>query len=110
MDVGTSGGMLSPDGKRIVFTSLGTMYTMRSDGTGMKKIYEDEEGRVAITPSWSPDGRFILFGLDPPGSNSTIDTAPSRNGLYVVTAKGTRLTPLLVAKGWNKEPLWTAND
>ena len=50
----------SPDGKKIVFSSQPPreqtfVYTMNSDGTGIRKL---EEGRQ---PTWSPDGSEIVF-------------------------------------------------
>jgi hypothetical protein len=102
---GNSGGRLSPDGRRIVFTSSGALWTVRPDGTALKKVFEDAEGRLAITPTWSPDGRFILFGLDPPGSLATIDAAPE-NGLYVIQTDGTHLTPVILSQDWKRNPDW----
>lgn len=66
--VGNSGGRLSLDGRWIVFTSSGVIWRIHPDGSGLTKVFQDPQGRLAITPTWSPDGRFILFGLDPPGS------------------------------------------
>jgi hypothetical protein len=104
---GNSGGRLSPDGRRIVFASSGAIWTVRPDGTALRKVFEDAQGRLAITPTWSPDGRFILFGLDPPDSIATIDSAPA-NGLYVVEANGTHLTPVVLSEDWKRNPDWVA--
>jgi TolB protein len=104
---GNPGGRLTPDGGRIVFTSSGAIWTVHPDGTALRKVYQDAQDRLAITPTWSPDGRFILFGLDPPGSLATVDLAPA-NGLYVVQADGTHLTPLIVSDDWKRNPDWVA--
>jgi hypothetical protein len=105
--VGNSGGRLSPDGQRIVFTSSGVIWTVHADGTAPRKVFQDAQGRLAITPTWSPDGRFILFGLDPPDSLATIDAAPA-NGLYAIEADGTHLTPVVVSDDWKRNPDWVA--
>jgi Tol biopolymer transport system component len=105
--VGNAGGRLSADGSRIVFTSEGVIYTIHPDGSGLKEVFEDGEGRLAITPTWSPDDRFILFGLDPAGSIPSTDFAPS-NGLFVIRSDGTDLTPLLISDDWKREPDWVA--
>src|SRR3989454_603929 len=45
----------SPDGRKIAFTSDGSIYVMNADGsnpTGINRGYE---------PSWSPDGKRIVF-------------------------------------------------
>jgi TolB protein len=52
----------SPRGGSIAFTSantnFGNVYTVREDGSGLRKL---ASGREASFPSWSPDGRWILF-------------------------------------------------
>lgn len=106
---GNSGGRLSPDGRWIVFTSYGAIWKVHPDGTALRKVFEDAQGRLAVTPTWSPDGRFILFGLDPPGSVATIDAEPT-NGLYVIGADGTHLTPVVISDDWKRNPDWAAGD
>jgi hypothetical protein len=104
---GNSGGRLSPDGRLIVFASSGAIWTVDTHGSALTKVFEDADGRLAITPTWSPDGRFILFGLDPPASLATIDVAPA-NGLYVIEADGTHLTPVIVSDDWKRNPDWVS--
>jgi hypothetical protein len=99
---------LSADGRRIVFTSDGAIWTIGSDGSAPTKIFDDPDGRLAITPTWSSDGQFILFGLDPPGAPGTVDTAPP-NGLYVIRANGTGLSPVITSDDWKREPDWVAS-
>jgi Tol biopolymer transport system component len=105
--VGNAGGRLSLDGRWVVFTSAGVIWKIHADGSGLTKVFQDRQGRLAITPTWSPDGRFILFGLDPPGSLAVLTQAPA-NGLYVVRADGSGLTPLIVSDNWKREPDWVA--
>lgn len=104
---GNSGGRLSPDGRQIVFTSSGAIWAVRADGTALRKIFEDAQGRLAITPTWSPNGRFILFGLDPPDVLANVEAAPP-NSLCVIRADGTDLTPVVVSKDWKRNPDWVA--
>lgn len=105
--VGNAGGRLSQDGRWLVFTSAGVIWKIHSDGSGLTKVFHDPHGRLAITPTWSPDGRYILFGLDPPGSLGVVETPPS-NGLYVIRADGTGLTPVIVSGDFKREPDWVA--
>ncbi len=105
--VGSAAGRVSRDGTRVLFTSAGAIWTVGSDGTRATKVFEDPDGRLAITPTWSPDGRWILFGLDPAGSLATVETAPV-NSLYVVAADGTSLTSVVSSGDWKREPEWVA--
>ena len=60
---GTSGGVWSPDGTRVAFTSgilQDTIYQISADGGGgVEEILSDGD-RMAIL-DWSSDGRFMLF-------------------------------------------------
>lgn len=69
---------ISPNGKRIVFSStennIGNLYFVNIDGTGLKRItnssgngsgYSPIPGwpvfNGAVTPAWSPDGKYIVY-------------------------------------------------
>jgi Tol biopolymer transport system component len=105
--VGNSGGRLSADGQWLVFTTSGDIWKIHPDGSDLTKVFEDSQRRLAITPTWSPDGSFILFGLDPAGSLAVTQSAPV-NGLYLIRADGTGLTPVLLSNDWKREPDWVA--
>lgn len=86
----------SPVDNRIAFwsgieTQYGQVWVINSDGTGSKQLTEDCSHRNSDDPSWSPDGRKILFStgrsgrpelwvMDADGSNeqrvSDIDVDP----------------------------------
>ena len=63
----------SPDGERIVFntyelsyfqdtTKASNLYTIRPDGTGLTQVTRFGNGDTRATqPSWTPDGRQIIF-------------------------------------------------
>jgi Tol biopolymer transport system component len=56
---------VSPDGQHIAFTAPGLrtdseLYLMRIDGTGARQVTEGQG--LVDRPTWSPDGRRILFG------------------------------------------------
>ena len=74
----------SPDGLSILFASHRDhsdngrdIYAMRPDGSGVKRLTRAN----AETPTWSPDGRYIVF---------------SAGGLFVMRADGSGVTSLPV--------------
>lgn len=94
----------SPDGTRIVFTrgfgafqdttKASNLYTIRPDGTGLTQVTRFGENDTRATqPTWTPDGRQILFTcilrnatepygdrhaafIDPDGANLTVLDGP----------------------------------
>ena len=78
----------SPTGSRIVFQlpagrikSLWSVWTMKPDGTDRTQIYASDES-WAIQPTWSPDGRWILFTSWQEG-NWDVWAVPSSGGRAV---------------------------
>ena len=106
--VGNGGARLSPDGRHLLFASDGAIWMINPDGSGPTKVFQDAQGRLAISPTYSPDGRFILFGLDPAGQLG-FERNPPDNGLYVIRADGTDLTPVIVSNDFKLDPDWTAH-
>lgn len=73
----------SPVDNRIAFWSgienqFGQVWSINSDGTGSKQLTEDPNHRNSDDPSWSPDGKKILFSTGRSG----------RNELWVMNADG----------------------
>jgi hypothetical protein len=79
MEINFNCGSWSPQGNSIVFsahvpaTERSTIWVVHSDGTGLEKIPVPGCGGLTGTatsvgcfnPSWSPDGKKILFGRQP---------------------------------------------
>ena len=51
---------ISPDGRRVVFESLGKLYTKAASGGSAKRLTNGGQGRE-LFPSWSRDGRNIVY-------------------------------------------------
>lgn len=82
----------SPNGSRIVFTverlqPTGGLWTIRPDGTGLEKLFEDPEGGFPVAPVWAPDGSMVMFQID--ATNDAF--AHPDDAIYVINANGTGL-------------------
>jgi len=76
------GGRLSPDGKTILTDSKGSLLLVPIDGGEIRAIEISDGGlETALSPSWSPDGEWIVFS----------GRASKSFDLYVVRVDGTQL-------------------
>ena len=78
----TEGGTtpaVSPDGRTIAFVRERSIYTIRLDGTGFRRLTYPARS-VTVLPDFSPDGRRIVF-------NRSRD---EQNYAYLMNADGTR--------------------
>jgi Tol biopolymer transport system component len=103
------GGRWSPDGSTVVFAAgrdqtTGPLYTIHSDATGLKVVFPGDDGRFALTPTWSPDGAKLMFSIDP----SSAEFSHPDNGLYVISADGTGLTLVIGSPDFKREADWAA--
>ena len=51
---------VSPDGRTVVFESLGRLYTMPAGGGAMRRLTDANDG-MELHPSWSRDGARIVY-------------------------------------------------
>ncbi len=118
-DVYTAEGVLSPDGTRIVFTSLKDgdldIYTMNVDGSDVR--------RLTNTPGydggawWSPDGRRIVYRANHPTDSTELRAyrdllgqrlvRPSRVELFTMNADGSDQRQITRLGGANFGPSWS---
>ena len=97
-------GAFSPDASEIVYTSAldGGVYLVRPDGGDLRKIFQDTDGRWAITPAWSPDGRYILVALS---RSPDVSNHPPTD-LYVIRSDGSNPTLALRGDVYQSNPDW----
>ncbi len=114
----TAEGVLSPDGKRIVFTSLKDgdldIYTMNVDGTDVKQLTTTPGYDGG--PWWSPDGTKIVYRAwhptDPKELQAYRDLLsqrmirPNRMELFVMNADGSDQRQITTLGGANFGPSW----
>ena len=115
----TAEGVLSPNGKRIVFTSLKggdlDIYTMNVDGTDVKQLTNTPGYDGG--PWWSPDGTKIAYRAWHPTNPDSLALyrsllkqhmiRPNRMELYVMNADGSNQTQITNLGGANFGPSWT---
>jgi eukaryotic-like serine/threonine-protein kinase len=93
----------SPDGKEVIYVQANTLYRVKVDGSGSKKIISVATGEMPFWPRWSPDGSRLRF---------TIGSQSKGQSLWEAAADGSNLHPLHA--GWNNPPAeccgsWTSD-
>jgi TolB protein len=114
----TTEGILSPDGRRIVFTSLKDgdleIYTMNVDGSDVRRLTHTPGYDGG--PWWSPDGTKIVYrAWHPQGAEleqyrSLLAQGlirPNRMELWVMNADGSDQRQVTALGGANFGPSWT---
>lgn len=113
----TAEAVVSPDGKRIVFTSLKDgdldIYTMNVDGSDVRRLTTTEGYDGG--PWWSPDGTKIVYRAWHP-TDSALTTyrdllaqrlvRPNRMELWVMNADGSDQRQITRLGGANFGPSW----
>jgi Tol biopolymer transport system component len=112
---------ISPDGRRIVFTSLRDgdldLYVMDADGRNVRRL-TDAPGYDG-GPFFSWDGRFIVFRASRPEGREELEdyrallgrglVRPRRLDIYLMNADGTGLTRVTRLAGANFAPFMHPN-
>jgi WD40-like Beta Propeller Repeat len=112
-DGGSFGSSFSPDGTRIVFSSVGDtgdvsdtigatgldLHVMAADGSGRRRLLDGEED---VSPAWSPDGDQIAFvrggGVDAAGRIFILDADDDRSARALIEPDG---------PGADADPAWS---
>ncbi len=109
----------SPDGRRILLVSErartnyqcsdselcyfdGKMFTMRPDGTGIRRVIRPLRKGSESSPDWSPDGRHIVFASNRNYPDHRVDA----NEIYSVRTDGRCLTWLTNGAPASHNPSW----
>jgi TolB protein len=94
----------SPDGKRIVFSSAyqsqhrhADIYTVRPDGSGLRRIHRERNGHYSFDPVWAPDGSAIAF---------VRSSAKQPPHIWTMKPDGTRLRRKTHGKSIDLSPDW----
>ena len=115
----TAEGVLSPDGKRIVFTSLKggdlDIYTMNVDGSDVRQLTTTPGYDGG--PWWSPDGKKIVYRAWHPTDTAELRSyrallgqrmiRPNRMELFMMNADGSKQRQITQLGGANFGPSWT---
>jgi TolB protein len=118
-NVYTAEGVMSPDGRKIVFTSLKDgdleIYTMNADGSDVRRLTNSPGYDGG--PWWSPDGTKIVYRAHHPADSAQLAdyrrllgqnmVRPSRVELFVMNADGSDQRQVTALGGANFGPSWT---
>jgi TolB protein len=117
----TAEGVLSPDGRKIVFTSLKDgdldIYVMNVDGSGVKQL--TRQIGYDGGPWWSPDGKQIVYRANHPSTPSEVKAytellaqrlvRPNKMDLWLMDADGSNQRQITHLGAASFGPSWTAD-
>jgi Tol biopolymer transport system component len=117
----TTEATLSPDGRRVVFTSLKDgdldIYTMNTDGTDMKRLTNTPGYDGG--PFFSPDGKHIVYRAWHPTDTALATyrnllgrrlVRPNRMEIFVMNADGSNQRQITQLGGANFAPFFTPDS
>ncbi|MBX9702778.1 MAG: hypothetical protein K2X39_01365, partial [Silvanigrellaceae bacterium] len=98
----------SPDSQKIAFASYDRdidkwdLFKMNSDGSSLERLTLNQGDNEK--PSWSPDGRFILFQSNRIPKSSAVGKVTK---LYIMNADGTNVRQIQIPLAEAKLPSWS---
>ncbi len=120
-DVYTAEGVLSPDGRKIVYTSLKNgdldIYVMNIDGSGVAQL--THQIGYDGGPWWSPDGKSIVYRATHPSSADELASyksllaqrlvRPNKMDLWIMDADGGNQRQITHLGAASFGPSWTSD-
>ena len=117
----TAEGVLSPDGKKLVFTSLKDgdldIYVMNIDGSGLRRL-TNQLGYDG-GPWWSPDGKKVVYRAYHPRAESEVRAykdllsqrlvRPNKMDLWIMNADGSDQRQITHLGAASFGPSWTVD-
>ncbi len=110
------GARVSPDGRQVVFSALGRLYIAPTSG-GTPRRLTREDGVMEQDPSWSPDGRSIVYVTWSDealgevrqvaargGRSRTLSTSPGHFRRPILDQSGAVIVER-ISGGWLRSPL-----
>ena len=86
----------SPDGKKIVFSSIRDgIYVMQANGRNLHRLID----RLGGSPAWSPDGKKIVFS----------STQDGNGDIYAMSTDGNNIHQLTNHPASDSDPAWSPN-
>jgi Tol biopolymer transport system component len=96
----------SPNGKRVAFSRNDRIFTMRANGTGLRRLTKGRRFHGKhfddFGPAWSPSGKRLVFWR-------SYKTPKSPSDLFTIRADGSKLRSLKTANLDESEPSWSPN-
>ncbi|WP_246102545.1 amidohydrolase family protein [Streptomyces piniterrae] len=90
---------LSPDGRKVAFAALNSLWLAPTSGGGApRRIVHADATRYVLAPSWSRDGRSLLYADDQDGLFA-VRRRDVASGEETVLATGGRVQPALSPDG-----------
>lgn len=81
--------MVSPDGRQVVFETLGKLWVKPMAGGAARRLVKGDEAEMELWPSWSRDGKSIVFvGWTDAGLGKVRTVAASGGAARDVTGGG----------------------
>ncbi|MGW1379099.1 amidohydrolase family protein [Streptomyces sp. NPDC002446] len=90
---------LSPDGRKVAFAALNSLWVAPTSGSGApRRVVRADATRYVLAPSWSRDGRALLYADDRDGLFA-VRRRDVASGEETVLATGGRVQPALSPDG-----------